>query len=128
MAASNAERSASLMSRLAKPSSAYRRRAWLAMAGLALFVLLYFALAGWFAFTAWRLTFGANAAGKDMFMGVVVGACAAFLAVFMLKAIFFVKHGGADDTIEITPAQQPQLFEFLHRLADKAGAPRPHKV
>lgn len=128
MAANNAERGTSLVSRLAKSSSAYRRRAWFAMAGLALFVLLYFALAGWFAFTAWRLTFGADASGKDMFGGVIVGVCAAFLAVFMFKAIFFVKHGGTDDTIEITPAQQPQLFEFLYRLADKAGAPRPHKV
>jgi Zn-dependent protease with chaperone function len=128
MAESRADKPASLINKLAKPTPAYHRHAWLAMAGLAAFVLLYFALAGWFAFTAWRLTFGADAGGKEMFWGVIVGLCAAFLAIFMLKAVFFVKHGGADDTLEITPAQQPQLFEFLHRLADKAGAPRPHKV
>lgn len=128
MAEPSAEQPAILITKLAKPTPAYHRHAWLALAGLAAFVILYFALAGWFALTAWRLTFGADSSGKDMFWGIVVGLCAAFLAVFMLKAVFFVKHGGADDTIEITPAQQPRLFEFLHRLADKAGAPRPHKV
>ncbi|HJW12794.1 MAG TPA: M48 family metallopeptidase, partial [Albitalea sp.] len=117
-----------LIAKLAKPTPAYKRRAWLAMAGLALFVTLYFALAGWFLLTAYRLTIGADAAAKSAFWGWIVGACAAFLAVFMLKAIFFIKHGGTDDSVEITPAQQPELFRFLHHLADKAGAPRPHKV
>lgn len=117
-----------LIAKLAKPSSAYKRRAWAAMAGLALFVVAYFALAAWFLFTAYRLTLGADSGGKDAFWGWVIGLCAAFLAVFMLKAVFFVKHGGTDDSIEIKPEQQPELFRFLHRLADKAGAPRPHKV
>lgn len=117
-----------LIAKLAKPTPAYKLRAWFAMAGLALFVVLYFALAAWFLLTAYRLTIGADAGGKDAFWGWVIGACAAFLAVFMLKAVFFVKHGGTDDSIEIKPDQQPELFRFLHRLADKAGAPRPHKV
>ncbi|HEY2929695.1 M48 family metallopeptidase, partial [Piscinibacter sp.] len=128
MAATPSAQPSSLIAKLARPTAAYKRRAWLAMAGLALFVVLYFALAGWFALTAWRLTFGADSGGKDVFWGFIVGGCAAFLAVFMLKAVFFVKHGGMDDTVEITAQQQPRLFEFLHRLADKAGAPRPHKV
>ena len=117
-----------LIHKLAKPTSAYKLRAWLAVAGLALFRLLYFALAAWFALTAYRLTFGVGSGTKDAFRGWVIGACAAFLAVFMLKAVLFVKHGGGDDSLEITPEQQPELFRFLHRLADKAGAPRPHKV
>ncbi|HMC14526.1 MAG TPA: M48 family metallopeptidase [Albitalea sp.] len=117
-----------LVAKLAKPSSAYKRRAWFAMAGRALFVLLYFALAAWFLLTAWRLTIGADSGGKDAFWGWIIGGCATFLAVFMLKAIFFVKHGGTDDSIELKPADQPELFRFLQRLADKAGAPRPHKV
>lgn len=117
-----------LIQKLARPSRAYTLRAWLAVAGLALFLVLYFALAAWFALTAWRLTFGAGSGTRDAFWGWIVGACAAFLAVFMLKAIFFVKHGSGDDGLEITPEQQPELFRFLHRLADKAGAPRPHKV
>ena len=117
-----------LLAKLAKPTSAYKRRAWLAVGALALFVTLYFGLAAWFLHTAYRLTFGTHAGGDQVFWGWLIGACAAFLAVFMLKAVFFVKHGGSDDHIEITREQQPELFRFLYRVADKAGAPRPHKV
>ena len=117
-----------LLAKLAKPTSAYKRQAWLAMAGLVVFMLLYFALAGWFLLTAYRLTLGAGAGGKDAFWGWIVAACALFLAVFMLKAVFFVKHGKTDDSVEVTPQDQPELFRFLHALADKAGAPRPHRV
>jgi len=35
-----------LIQKLAKPTTAYKLRAWLAMAGLALFMVLYFALTG----------------------------------------------------------------------------------
>src|SRR5262245_3309561 len=116
-----------LLSTLAQPTSAYKRRAWLAMAGLAVFVILYFWLAGWFLLTAYRLTFGAEGA-REPLLGWLVGGCAAILAFFMLKAVFFVSRGGQSDDVEITAAQQPRLFEFLHQLADQAGAPRPYRV
>lgn len=128
MSSPNKAQPSSLVARLARPSAAYKRHAWLAVAALAAFMLLYLGLAGWFLFTAWRLTFGADSVSGHAVWGWVIGGCAAFLAVFMLKAIFFVKHGSQDNTLEITPAEQPRLFEFLHKLADRAGAPRPHKV
>lgn len=112
---------------LTAASAAYKQRAWLAMAGLALFVLLYFALSGWFAWTAYRLLRGLGS-GNFSLWGALAGACAAFLAVFMLKALFFVKHGYDIDDIEITRAQQPRLFEFVDRIADEAQAPRAHKI
>ena len=40
---------------LTAATAAYKHRAWLAMGGLAAFIVLYFALSGWFAWTAWRL-------------------------------------------------------------------------
>jgi len=118
----------SLVARLARPSAAYKRQAWLAVAALAGFMLLYLGLAGWFLFTAWRLTVGGAGGPGQAPWHWGLGASAAFLAVFMLKAIFFVRHGSAEDAMEITAAGQPRLFEFLHKLADRAGAPRPHKV
>jgi Zn-dependent protease with chaperone function len=102
-------------------------RAWAAMAGLLLFVALYFALSGWFAWTAWRLFSGLGSSNFSLW-GLIAGACAAFLAVFMLKALFFVKHAYDIDDIEITREQQPQLFAFIDRIADEARAPRAHKV
>src|SRR5262245_58711754 len=99
---------------LTKPTTAYKRHAWLAMCGLAMFVALYFALTGWFGWTAYRLLHGAVSGSSDGLLGLIGGVCAAFLAVFMAKAIFFVKHTYQIDDIEITAAQQPKLFAFLN--------------
>lgn len=110
------------------PTPAYRRHAWLAMGGLALFVAFYLALSGWFLWTAWRLLSGVVQGNDFSLWTLLAGVCAAFLAVFMLKALFFVKHGHESEDIEVRRAEEPLLFEFLDRLADEAGAPRPHRV
>ncbi len=119
----------SIPANLTAPSATYRRHAWLAMAGLLGFVTFYLALMGWFAWTSYRLI-GALFAGTsdNVIAALVVGGCAAFLTVFMAKALVFIKRGAQSDDIELKPADQPQLFAFLHRLADEAGAPRPHRV
>lgn len=114
---------------LTQASTNYRRHAWLAVGGLMLFVVAYFALAGWFGWTAWRLLTGyANGGAENVLPSLFAGACAAFLAIFMLKALVFIKHGGTVDDLEVTAAEQPALYEFLHRLAAETGAPRPHRV
>jgi Zn-dependent protease with chaperone function len=112
---------------LTRPTRAYRTHAWLAMAGLTLFVLLYLALASWFTWTAYRL-FASLAHGGDPLWTLVAGVCSAFLAVFMWKALVFIKHRHAIDDVEVTAAEQPRLFDFINRLADEAGAPRAHRV
>ncbi|WP_217705437.1 M48 family metallopeptidase [Peristeroidobacter soli] len=112
---------------LTRSTQTYRLHAWLAMAGLALFVALYLGLTAWFTWTAWRLIVGMTHGG-DVFMGIVAGACSAFLAIFMWKALFFVQHRHEIDDIEVTAEQQPRLFAFINRLADEAGAPRAHRV
>ena len=116
---------ATLLAQLPQPSRAYKRRVWLAVLGLGTFITLYFVLAGWFLYTAYRLTLGADTAD---FAGILVGACALFLAVMMLKGLFYVKHGDTSDSVELKKEQQPRLFAFLYELADAAEAPRPHRV
>jgi Zn-dependent protease with chaperone function len=113
---------------LTRPSSVYKRQAWLAMGSLALFVALYFALSIWFGWTAWRMLSALAAGARPDLLGIVTGAASAFLCIFMVKALFFVNRGGASDQHEIREADQPQLFAFLNQLADEAGAPRPHRV
>src|SRR5260370_8152089 len=95
---------APLPAQLPQPSPAYKRRVWLAGAGLVLFLALYFLLAGWFLFTAYRLTLGAEA---PAFSGYAVGICALFFAVFMLKPIFFLRRGCLHGALVLTPAHQP---------------------
>ncbi len=112
----------------AAPSRQYKRHAWLAMAALCLFVALYLALAGWFVFKAWRLVEAGMGGGRDNVFLFLVALLPAFLAVFMIKALFFVKAGGSSDELEVTREKQPRLFAFLDRIADEAGAPRAHRV
>lgn len=113
---------------LRQPTKAYKHRAWLAGVSLVGFVLVYLFLAGWFVFTAWRLISDAVISDGGGFANWLVGSGAAFLAVFMLKGLFFIQRGNREGLIEMKASEQPQLFQFLHRLADDAGAPRPAKV
>ena len=114
---------------LTAATAAYKHRAWLAMGGLAAFIALYFALSGWFAWTAWRLFAGMSGQGGHFDLWQFIAAvCAAFLAVFMLKALLFIQHRFDVEDIEITREDQPRLFDFIDRLADEARAPRAHKV
>ncbi len=113
---------------LTVPSAAYKRHAWLAMAGLLLFVLSYFGLLLWLLWTVYRLFKGIGSGSDDVFMALLFGGSAAFLAIFMAKALIFIKRADASEDYEVKPDSQPELFRFLHRLADEAGAPRPHRV
>jgi Zn-dependent protease with chaperone function len=113
---------------LTAATAAYKRHAWFAMLGLGAFIALYFALSGWFAWTAWRLVSRIGHAGDSALWIMIAAVCAAFLAVFMLKALFFVQHRYDIEDLEITREEQPRLFEFIDRLADEARAPRAHKV
>ncbi len=114
---------------LTAPSSAYRRHAWLAVAGLLTFAFAYFALMGWFGWTAYRV-FRTMLAGEggNTFANLLVGGFSVFLVAFMAKGLVFLKRGQTSKDMELKPADQPELFAFLHRLADEAGAPRPKRV
>jgi Zn-dependent protease with chaperone function len=117
---------ASLVS-LPRPSWAYRTRAWLAVLALLGFMAMYLGLASWFLATAAHLLTG-TMRGDDGLLAVLAGICAGFLAAFMFKGLFFIKRGSLQGVLEITAAQQPALFRFLHEIADAVGAPRPHRV
>ncbi|GAB3513508.1 M48 family metallopeptidase [Pseudoxanthomonas daejeonensis] len=116
---------------LTLPSKTYRRQAWLAVAGLLGFIAAYLGLLSWFAWTSFRLFKGMvepGSSGLDL-LTLLAAFAAGLLAVFMAKALVFRRRAQVPaGRVELTAAQQPELFAFLHRLADEAGAPRPHRV
>jgi len=120
---------ASFPASLTQAAPSYKRQAWLAMLALLAFVAFYLALSGWFAWKGYKLIhagiYGASTQGVWLFLA---GVASALLAVFMLKALVFIRRGDLGGLKEITAAEQPALFAFLYRLADEAGAPRPRKV
>src|SRR5215831_1224724 len=86
---------ATIPENLTKPTSTYRIHAWIATAVLLLFAALYVFLAPWFAVTSWRLlAAAADAKNDDVGIAVIGGIFSAFLALFMLKGLLFVKRGG----------------------------------
>jgi Zn-dependent protease with chaperone function len=109
---------------LTKPRDTYKQRAILATIGLLMFVILYLMLTGWFIVAAYRFLAGADIASRNIFVGLL----ASFLAIFMLKPLFRVQRISQTNSLEISPQEEPKLFEFLYRLADEAQAPRPHRV
>ncbi|MGE3460103.1 MAG: M48 family metallopeptidase, partial [Kofleriaceae bacterium] len=112
---------------LTAPSGPYRRNAWVAFIALLVFLGLYFALAAYFGWTAYSL-FSKLTRTEANLAFIIGGVAAGFLSLFMFKAVLFVKRGHTSEEIELTRTDQPRLFEFLHRIADDAGAPRPHRV
>jgi Zn-dependent protease with chaperone function len=107
---------------------AYRRHAWTAGIGLALFLCCYLGLTALLVsatINAFRL---ASAAGKGGFVGYLAGAAVGLIAVFLLKGLLGIRRGGLERGVELRADDEPLLFDFLHRLADEIGAPRPHRV
>lgn len=114
---------------LTRPTGAYRSRALFASVVLVLFIGTYFALTAYFGWKTYVLT-------MDMLQGgffqnlqtPIVTFASAFFTLFLIKGLFFIKHSDIETDIEVTPESEPALFEFLYKLADDAGAPRPHRV
>ena len=113
---------------LAAPSPGYRRRVALAFLALLSFIAVYAALTGWFLWSACRIAIGGFSEGGQDTAVFLLALPLAFLALFMLKALFFRSRSSTARTLEIDAATEPRLFSFLHRIADQAGAPRPHRV
>jgi len=116
-----------ILAELTRPTAGYRRSARLAVAGLLVFVLLYFGLAGWFLYSAWHLV-QATLHGGNGLVNWCVAIIAVLLAVVMFKAIFAVRNSMSPGMVEVKREEQPRLFAYLMDLADTAGAPRPHRV
>ncbi|MCA9609353.1 MAG: M48 family metalloprotease, partial [Myxococcales bacterium] len=112
---------------LTAPTAAYRRQTWLAFGGLLLFVALYLGLTGYLGWVVWRLLYDAFTGGNAV-LGIVLSIPPLFFLAFLVPGLFVVKHQADPTQVQITAETQPELFAFVNRIADEAGAPRPHKV
>lgn len=109
---------------LTKPSKSFKKHVWLSILALVAFISLYFFLTIWFGRLAYNLF-----RGPGSLLNYGLGAGFAFLSFFMLKSIFFLNKREKNPMRRyLTEKEEPILFDYLYKLADEAGAPRPHKV
>ena len=67
--------------------------------------------------------------GKGDWYNYLLASGFAFLSLFMIKSLFIFNKRVKDPMRKYLNAKdEPVLFDYLYKLADEAGAPRPHKV
>lgn len=109
---------------LTKPSSSFKKFVWLSVLGLLFFIIIYFTLIIWFGRLAYY-----SFLDDGSFWNYVLAGGYAFLCLFMIKSLFiFNKREENPLDTYITEEKEPALFDYLYKLADEAGAPRPKKV
>lgn len=113
---------------LTQATSKYKRHAWIAGIGVLAFVAVYISLTVWFCWTSYRLIAAAFGPGRNGFWSFIVGVLSGALGIFLVGALSFIKTGGDSKNHEVTAKDEPELFAFLYALADRVGAPRPHRV
>ena len=121
--------SARIPENFTKPTPSFKKHVWFSIFGLLLFIVLYLALTIWFGKLAYNLFSDAlsfDGHGYNFFLGIGFG----FLSLFMAKSLFFLnkKEKNPIHHNYLNEKEEPILFDYLYKLADEAGAPRPHKV
>ncbi len=113
---------------LTKATSSFKRNVFLAMLALGSFILVYTGLMIWFGYHAIQLfDYGINQ-GISPFYSIVAGICLGMLSIFMLKSLFIFKSKRSGEDFELKRQDEPELFDYIHKLAEEVGAPKPHKI
>ena len=112
----------------AKPTKSFKKHLVLAVLGLFAFVAIYTILTIWFATLSVHLFQRLEGNEDNWLLTLISAICMGVLSLFMIKSLFIWKKDKAVPGIEVKKQDEPLLFDFLFKLADEAGAPRPNKV
>ena len=113
---------------LTAASPRYKRHVALACLGILVFVLVYLGLTGYFGWIVYRLLGDAILRGGNVWLAGLFSLPALFFFGFLVRGLVVTARNRNEGIVELSAADQPKLFAFLHRLADETGAPRPTKV
>ncbi|MBL8679005.1 MAG: M48 family metalloprotease [Myxococcales bacterium] len=112
---------------LTQPTPAFRLHAWTSTLALIAFVSVYLGLTAWLGTMIYR--FVRDGVKGNLFIGILQSLAPALLLFVLVRGLFAIKRGTDPKTlVEVTREQEPDLVAFIHDIADKAGAPRPHKI
>lgn len=113
---------------LTKPSKKFKYNVTLAILGLILFIVTYLSLTIWFGYNSYHLFASLGGENSSNLLIFVLAFLIGILSIFMFKSLFIFTKRDKTDFQYLTPESEPVLFDFIYKLADQAGAPRPHKV
>ncbi len=110
--------------------ASYKFRAFLAVASIILFFLLYTALVvglGYLLYYALMYDMGRiNKITILLKVGSIAGALMLF--VFTLKFIFKLKNHKRENRIKLNKHEHPELFTFVDQICKETGAPKPKAI
>ena len=113
---------------LPKPLLPSKRHVFWAMLALGSFIIVYIGLMLWFGYHSYILFDAAINKGISPFYSIVAGICIGMLSIFMFKSLFIFKSKREGQDRELKKEEEPELFNYIHKLADEVGAPRPYKI
>jgi Zn-dependent protease with chaperone function len=115
---------------LTRPGARYRMQVALALLSLLLFVAVYLALvaaSAWLVSRAFTYPLGTASKGTVLLkIGAIAGSVMLFL--FLLKGLFKRQQVDRSGYLEVSEAEQPELFAFIRRLCKETRAPFPRRV
>ena len=113
---------------ITKATSSFKRHVFWAMLALGSFIIVYIGLMLWFGYHSYILFDAAINKGISPFYSIVAGICIGMLSIFMFKSLFIFKSKREGQDRELKKEEEPELFNYIHKLADEVGAPRPYKI
>lgn len=109
-------------------TSAYKWRLWIAVAGTILFFLTYLLITGWFLYSGMRLAWQLYQGTDYLISSIICSILCLLLGGFMMVAMFIRQTEPPPYRRLVKQNEEPLLFDFIYRLADEIGAPKPHRI
>ncbi len=115
-------------------SSNFRRRAWFSALSIVLFALVFLILLAASIYLTWFFgTIGLSIMAADFSFGtLLVGlgliSLGTMILLFLLKFVFQNQKMDRSDFIEITEAEEPELFDMIKGVVEKVGTHFPKHV
>src|SRR5262249_35948718 len=114
-----------------QPTARYRWEVTVVMVSLLLSLALYLVLVAgstWLCYVLVTAPWPIRAGNGYVFLRIVAIICSGLLALYLVKGLFKGSHQDESLLLEITEADQPELFKFIRQICADTGAPVPHMV
>ncbi|PWK79789.1 Zn-dependent protease with chaperone function [Mucilaginibacter oryzae] len=117
-----------------KPSKAFKKHVYLSIGAILLFIVCYLLL--FLSAIGIAVAFGylgvfvmqLHATFLTLAFGFALIISGLLLIYFVIKFIFKRTRIDQSDLIEIKQADEPALFDFIHKVTAEAGAPKPKRI